>query len=122
MPTRRRQIATDVKHRTIWRSGVALWMLVASTAQAHGPVYPDAIAPPPWKAPFMQVFVRADQDSDGRLSMSEVGARAPRLSAVFESIDLDGNGYLDYPEYLAYLRDRYRGISPVHSVHREVVR
>lgn len=89
-------------------------IVIASAAYAYGNAHADA-ALPSWQNQLSQLFDRADQDSDGRLSVSEVNARVPRLTDTFAQIDLDRDGYLEYPEYLLYLRKRFERRPGLHA-------
>ena len=49
-------------------------------------------------APFRSAFIRADTDSDGKLSKRET-AQFPTVAAKFEELDVDRDGFLDLREF-----------------------
>lgn len=48
-----------------------------------------------------EAFARVDEDRDGRIDRQEA-ARDPKIEAVFDRIDTDGNGLISPEEWVAY--------------------
>ncbi len=84
-------------------SAAALYMPM-SYAQTTAPSQPASAASSSDTARYMEAFVRADKNGDGKLSKEEAES-LPAIANRFEQIDTDKDGSISQAEYLAALKN-----------------
>ncbi len=83
---------------------VAALYMPMSYAQMTAPSQPASAASSSDTARYMEAFVRADKNGDGKLSKEEAES-LPAIANRFEQIDTDKDGSISQAEYLAALKN-----------------